>query len=206
MRYIIVGNSPYKTFNKIYQYQDGDYLIGLDVGSLEIINRGFKLNESWGDFDQLNSYDEIREHTTCFNLFPEKKNETDLELILQKLNNQNICDEIYIYDITGGRLDHELVNIMLLKKYSNLKITIIDDYNEIKYINQPGLYDINRTKYNYVGIITLDEAEISIEVAEYTLPKVTITKNDTYTTSNKFKDDHFIFNLYQGEVILIKSK
>ena len=40
MRYIIVGNSPYKTFHKLYQPNQNDYYIGLDEGSIEIINKG----------------------------------------------------------------------------------------------------------------------------------------------------------------------
>lgn len=206
MRYIIVGNSPYKTFNKLYKPEPNDYFIGLDVGSNQIIESGFKLNESWGDFDRISSYQYIKEHTTNFNLFPERKNETDLELILNNLSKLNIHDEIYIYDVTGGRLDHELINILLLHKYSQLNIKIVDEYNEITYIDKPGKYEISSDQFDYVGIITLDKAEISIEVGEYILPKVMITRNDTYTTSNKFLDHKFNFTLYSGNIILIKSK
>lgn len=206
MRYIIVGNSPYKTFHKLYQQNQNDYYIGLDEGSIEIINKGYVLNEAWGDFDYVDDLNKIKKYTSKFNLFPKEKNETDLELILSNLSNQNVKEDIYIYDITGGRLDHEFINILLIQKFNNLNIKIIDEYNEISYIDKKGEYEIKSDGYSYIGLITYTSATISIEEAKYKLDKTYITNKDTFTTSNQFSNDTFKFTLYDGNVILIKSK
>lgn len=202
MRYIIVGKSPYSTFIKCYKPQNDDYLIGLDDGAFTIIDSGFKLNEAWGDFDTSTRLSELENKNIKTMKFSTEKNETDLELVLKycKLDN-----EVLIYDITGGRLDHELVNFLLLKKYKHLKLKIIDEKNEIQYISSEGIYRFNRDIYNYISILTFTNAQISINKAKYHLNNVTITINDTYTTSNNFEDGIFELELISGEVILIRS-
>ena len=203
MRYIVVGNSLYKTFSKMYKYQEGDYFIGLDEGSLEIIKNNYTLNEAWGDFDSGNNIEFIKSKANKFKKYPKEKNETDLELILMNLD---VTCEILIYDITGARLDHELVNILMLKKYKHLNIKIVDELNEIRYISKQGLYEIDQDEYKYVSLLTFDSFRISITSAKYLLDNIIVSSKDTYTTSNEYINGKFIFSLHDGELILIRSK
>lgn len=202
MRYIIVGKSPNESFQKIYIHQEDDYLIGLDEGALKIIEKGYKLNEVWGDFDNKEKLQKISKYCSNIHLYPTKKNQTDLELVLMNIKTNNV---IVIYDVTGGRLDHEIINLLLLRKYHNLKLKIRDNYNEIIYLSTKGNYTFSKDEFNYISIITLDQATISIIKGEYLLDKTTITKNDTYTTSNTFVDEEFSIELFSGEIFIIKS-
>lgn len=202
MRYIIVGKSPNESFQKIYIHQENDFLIGLDEGALKIIEKGYKLNEVWGDFDNKEKLQKISKYCSNIHLYPTKKNQTDLELVLMNIKTN---DEIVIYDVTGGRLDHEIINLLLLRKYRNLKLKIRDNYNEIIYLSTKGNYTFSKDEFNYISIITLDQATISIIKGEYLLDKTTITKNDTYTTSNTFVDEEFSIELFSGEIFIIKS-
>lgn len=202
MRYIIVGNSSYKTFRKCYLPQKDDYLIGLDDGTFTIMDSGYLVNESWGDFDFSTRLGELDETKIILRQFPKEKNETDLELVLM---NHKFEGEIVIYDVTGGRIDHELVNIFLLKKYKELNITIKDIQNEITYISKAGHYTINQDQFQYISILTLDNATIEITNAKYKLKKTHITIHDTFTTSNSFCNHLFEFNLIKGEIVLIRS-
>lgn len=202
MRYIIVGKSSNESFQKIYIHQENDFLIGLDEGALKIIEKGYKLNEVWGDFDNKEKLQKISKYCSNIHLYPTKKNQTDLELVLMNIKTN---DEIVIYDVTGGRLDHEIINLLLLRKYHNLKLKIRDNYNEIIYLSTKGNYTFSKDEFNYISIITLDQATISIIKGEYLLDKTTITKNDTYTTSNTFVDEEFSIELFSGEIFIIKS-
>ena len=208
MRYIIVGKSPNESFKKIYIHQENDFLIGLDEGALKIIEKGYKLNEVWGDFDNKEKLQKISKYCSNIHLYPTKKNQTDLELVLMNIKTN---DEIVIYDVTGGRLDHEIINLLLLRKYHNLKLKIRDNYNEIIYLSTLSmalgmtLMHFSKDEFNYISIITLDQATISIIKGEYLLDKTTITKNDTYTTSNTFVDEEFSIELFSGEIFIIKS-
>ena len=143
------------------------------------------------------------ECTDLLKKYPKEKNETDLELILMNLD---VTCEILIYDITGARLDHELVNILMLKKYKHLNIKIVDELNEIRYISKQGLYEIDQDEYKYVSLLTLDSFRISITSAKYLLDNIVVSSNDTYTTSNEYINGKFIFSLHDGELILIRSK
>ena len=78
--------------------------------------------------------------------------------------------------------------------------------NEVSYYNHQGTYTFLQDDYNYIGIITLSKAVISITQGKYLLNHAIITSYDTYTTSNQFVDGKFIFTLEDGEVIIIKSK
>ena len=203
MRYVIVGKSPVSSFEKLYKPKPNDYLIGLDEGALRIIKAGYELAAAWGDFDTTKDLTEIKSHTKHFFKYPTMKNETDLELVLMNLNKTSEC---IIYDCLGGRIDHELVNILCLRKYSELKLKLVDELNEISYFNQPETYTLSQDEYNYIGIITLTKAVISITNGKYLLNHASITSYDTYTTSNQFVDGKFTFTLHSGEVIVIKSK
>lgn len=203
MRYVIVGKSPISSFEKLYTPKENDYLIGLDEGALRIIKAGYKLDAAWGDFDTTTDLTEIQSHTKYFYKYPTMKNETDLELVLMNLNKTSEC---VIYDCLGGRIDHELINILCLRKYSELKLKFVDELNEISYFNQVGTYTFSQDEYNYIGIITLTKAVISIKRGKYLLNHASITNYDTYTTSNQFENGEFTFSLHSGEVIVIKSK
>ena len=176
MRYIIVGNSPYKTFHKLYQPNQNDYYIGLDEGSIEIINKGYVLNEAWGDFDYVDDLNKIKKYTSNFNLFPKEKNETDLELILSNLSKQNVEEDIYIYDITGGRLDHEFINILLIQKFNNLNIKIIDEYRAEVILHEGKYHQVKRmfAHFGYT-VINLHRSEFAflnldnLKLGEYRL-------------------------------------
>lgn len=203
MRYIIVGKSPDSSFKKCYKPLPNDYLIGLDEGALTIINCGYNLDATFGDFDNLENDYIIRSKSKAFFKYPCEKNETDLELVLMNLNK---VDECLIYDCLGGRLDHELVNILLMMKYPELNIKFINEYNCISYYYKKGIYTLPEDDYKYVGIITLSKAVITINKAKYKLNHASINKLDTYTTSNSFLDGVFQFMLEDGEVIVIRSK
>ena len=203
MRYIIVGSSTYKTFEECYKHLNGDYLIGLDEASMDIIKSGYVLSEAWGDYDSGNNINTIKKNAIKFFQFPSEKNETDLELVLMNLNTN---EEIIVYNITGGRLDHELVNMLLLRKYKHLNIKIVDKENEIRYISKKGKYLIKQDDYDYISLLTLDKAIVKINKAKYLLEETKIDKNDTYTTSNQFINEEFEFELMSGELILIRSK
>lgn len=200
MRYIIVGNSVYSCFQKIYVPQKDDYLIGVDEGIFTILNSGYCANEAWGDFDNLSDNEVAK--IKNIHLYNRKKNETDLELVLMNLHT---CEQVFLYDVTGGRLDHEMVNFLLLKKFQNLDLYIIDEYNEITYLHKPKKYYIYQGIYRYCSFFTFNEATIEINDAEYKLPKTKITINDTYTISNTFICNQVTLTLYSGEIILIKS-
>ena len=189
MKIIIVAGSPVKSFSKLYHKNPSDYYIGVDSGCLELINRGIKMDIAIGDFDSTDKLDLIKEHSYSILTYPKEKNETDLELALMHLDTLkgSIDLEVEIYDALGSRLDHEFNAYMLLAKYSQYKLKLIDEENQVVYRKSKDIYKI-RGGVNYFSIFADKKSVISICNAKYPLIDQTIDKSDTYLVSNEMLD------------------
>ena len=201
MRIIIVAGSKYQNFDT-YQYTENDYFIGIEDGAYEIIKRGFKLDLAIGDFDTTSHYDEIIKKALKVEKFPKEKDEIDLELALKYITNYNLNADIYIYNATLGRLDHEMITIKLLMKYQHLNIHLMNGIEEILYLTNNYVI---RNQYKRFSIITFEEAIIEVKGSLYELPKTKLSLKDCYTSSNKTNDTPTYINIYSGGVILVKE-
>ena len=107
----LVASMPYHG-----QYEDADY-IGVDKGASYLIQRNKSMVAVIGDFDSISSEDLM--HVRRLPLRMEKlnviKDETDLEAAI-KLALSLEYEIINVYGALGGRIDHSLTNINMLKK------------------------------------------------------------------------------------------
>src|SRR5699024_12586125 len=83
----------------------------------------------------------VQQNADVFEIHPPEKDKTDLEIALQKALSLE-PDRIYLIGVTGGRLDHALINLQLLHKmiHNNIRGTIIDKWNEVE-LAVPGTYN-----------------------------------------------------------------
>ena len=125
MRIIIVAGSKCNTFSN-YNYQDNDYFIGIEDGGYEIIKKGYSLDLAIGDFDTTSYFEEVKLHAKKLIKYSPIKDQIDLELALMYIEENFKDEEIYIYNATQGRMDHELITIKLLIKYQHLNIHLIN--------------------------------------------------------------------------------
>ncbi len=206
MKIIIVASSPIKTFYKLYHFNPSDYFIGVDGGCEEILRRNIVPDIAIGDFDSTNILDTIREKSLETKLFPSKKNETDLELAFMHLKNVKGSENLIIevYDALSGRLDHEMIAIRLLQKYSEYKIKLIDEKNVVQIVKEKQSIELNSKDIAYFSIFPISESIVSIKHAMYPLNKVLIKEIDTYTTSNGPLDEHTnpIVYVHSGAIYL----
>lgn len=199
MRAIIIGQSPYKSFLTQYEFKKDDYIVCLDGGFLDDIP--YDIDVAIGDFDTAEAPKKAKKIIK----YPKEKNETDFELALMHLQERKDIDEILVYNATGGRLDHFLINVRLLEKYYPLNITIIDDKNKISFLKK-GQYEIIKDSYQYISLIVINEGIISIEGFKYNLCHQLIKSFDTYTTSNELTASKGIITIETGSFLLIKTK
>lgn len=200
MRIIIVAGSKYQNFHN-YTYLDGDFLIGIEDGAFAVITRGLKLDLAIGDFDTTTHYDEIINNARNVKKFPIEKDEIDLELAIKYVEEYYPDSEVFIYNATLGRMDHELITIKLLIKYAHLTIHLMNDLEEIIYLTSD--FVINKPNIRF-SLIPLEEVELEVIGAKYPLSKTTIKLLDCYTSSNQTNDTTYI-NIYNGGVILVKE-
>ncbi len=206
MKIIIVAGAPNKTFTKLYHRNPSDYYIGVDSGCLELIKMGIKIDYAIGDFDSAQDLDLIKANSYEVSIHPKEKNETDLELALMHLDTLKgaIDLEVEIYDATHGRLDHEYNTYMLLAKYSNYSIKLIDEENQVMYLKAKSSYKIKNQKVKYFSIFTNTTSVVSIENAKYPLFDKTIKPSDTYLISNERLNNntHPIIEVNKGGIFL----
>src|SRR5699024_12482516 len=71
----------------------------------------------------------VQQNADVFEIHPPEKDKTDLEIALQKALSLE-PDRIYLFGVTGGRLDHALINLQLLHKmiHNNIRGMIIDKW------------------------------------------------------------------------------
>lgn len=112
----IVGNGPTSNLPDFAKYKNEvDVWIGADGGALTLLHENIEITYAIGDFDSVNEEEKklLRKTSISFIEYPSEKDESDIELALLKAYELN-AKKIYLFGVTGGRLDHELVNIQLL--------------------------------------------------------------------------------------------
>lgn len=207
----IVGNGPIETLPDLNKYGDKiDLWIGADRGALHLINFQLPVTYAVGDFDSINNEEKLRikENVYTFEEHPAEKDETDLELALEKAFLEK-PSTIYLFGLTGGRLDHELINIqtlyLILKK--GIKGIIIDRINHLE-LTFPGEHIIKRDPtYPYISFIpfTQEVEGLSLTNFKYPLQSKTIHWGTTLCISNELISNNGTFLFEKGILLVVKS-
>ncbi|HEX7064953.1 MAG TPA: thiamine diphosphokinase [Bacillales bacterium] len=184
--------------------------VGVDRGMYELIRRGIQPGYGFGDFDSL-SEDELQkiQRESKLFTFPAEKDKTDLELAVDWAVRQR-PKSISLFGVTGGRLDHEWVNIRLLKKSleAGIEMAIIDRQNEI-IARKPGCYRINRdSDYPYLSFLPFGESikGLSLEGFKYSLSNADVDAASTLTVSNELIEKSGTYSFTDGIVLVIRSR
>ncbi len=131
---------------------------------------------------------------------PAEKNETDAALAVDEAVKRG-ADRIVFIGATGGRIDHLLSNLMLLK-YAHNKDAVLwieDDRHEISL--SKGETEIHGKKGQTVSIIPMNKcAIVNAEGLYYPLERLTLTNEQPRGVSNvflgtkaKITSDDFVF-------------
>ncbi|WP_017471843.1 thiamine diphosphokinase [Amphibacillus jilinensis] len=210
-RLAIVAGGPDKNIPNISHYnKEIDYWIGCDRGALTILKHQLPLNLAIGDFDSVTEREreQIRSYATRTDMYPVEKDYSDLELAIKAAYALNI-EEIILFGVTGGRLDHELLVIFILEKYliEGVKISVIDRQNEIT-VYLPGRYRLEQDdRYPKLSFLPMSEVvhKLHLEGFYYPLTNVDVKRGDSLTLSNHLIGQYGYFSFDNGILILIKS-
>ena len=115
-RIIIFANGELPDLDKARSLlRPDDYILCADGGTRHALALNLMPNLVIGDMDSIDSaeWKKLEEKNIPIELFSRDKNETDLELAINKAIEMNPA-EIIIFAALGGRMDHTLANIALL--------------------------------------------------------------------------------------------
>lgn len=95
--------------------EDFERYVGVDRGSLYLLEAGLPLDLAVGDFDSLNEAERQRVFAAAGRVSRSaaEKDDTDTQLALEKIFATDPTAEVTIVGATGGRLDHLLANLWL---------------------------------------------------------------------------------------------
>lgn len=188
-----------------------DLWCGVDRGAFYLLDKGINPLLSCGDFDSINSEQrkEVEEKSKYFRV-KDSEDLTDADFALENiLELFDSIEEIDIYGATGRRLDHFFGNILLLnnEKYSNVKISIIDDNNIIT-VAHSGQNIFERIEgYKYFSIVPIyKDTKMTIKNSKYEVENLILTLSRPNATSNEFANEKAIELEVSSNVLVIYSK
>lgn len=207
----IMGSGPLNHIPNLQLYQnDIDLWIGADRGSLTLIEHSIHVDCAVGDFDSINrDQRKIIEHNASqFESYPAEKDQTDIEIALWKAFELK-PDKIYLFGVTGGRLDHALINIQLLYTIvkQGIEGVIIDKWNQLA-LTMPGSYTVEKNKYfPHISFVPCTHyvKGLSLDGFYYALEKTDISWGATRCISNKLLSNFGTFSYEEGILLLVKS-
>ncbi|WP_449459288.1 thiamine diphosphokinase [Streptococcus suis] len=191
--------------------EPADLYVGVDAGSLRLLDHSLPLDWAMGDFDSVTSEElgRIKDQAECFLQAPAEKDDTDLELALKEIFKAYPQAQVRIYGALGGRMDHMMANLFLvaepdLAPYMEL-IELVDRQNIVRFrpAGQHRLSPIAGMKY--ISFMPSDQSCLTIRHAKYPLDASNYFFKKCYS-SNEFIDRDIDIQLDQGYVVLIYSK
>ena len=141
-----------------------------------------------GDMDSI---DEKTEDFSGMEIIccPCEKDYTDGQFAVE-LAIKSGCEKITLFGALGGRFDHQIGNLLLLKTIQSGGATgeIIDSNCKILLVNEFARFECGG--YRYISFVPLSENVngITLTGLKYPLNKANITQSDFCTMSNEFAD------------------
>ena len=182
-----------------YRPQDSDFIICADSGYRHCMMFGIKPDIVMGDFDSMPDYN--GENAVRYK---KEKDETDT-LLAVEIALEKGCEEIIIFGALGGRLDHELANICLLKKILDSGACGIIDSGKNKILLINKRLRLMRGESKYVSIFPAfgEAVGVTLKGMKYTLTSRTLSPGDTIGISNEIMDEYGEIDVKKGYLLVL---
>ncbi|MCU9533114.1 thiamine diphosphokinase [Streptococcus sp. CSL10205-OR2] len=188
-----------------------DFYVGVDRGSLFLLEQNLPLTMAIGDFDSVSEteFERIKKQAQKLYLAKPEKNDTDTEMALKIIFKTYPKAHVTVFGALGGRIDHEMSNLFLPSDpdlYPLMtQITLCDAQNNIRFYPKGEHLVEKNPNMTYVSFMTNDDSELTITGAKYELTKQTFFKKQIYT-SNEFINQPITIDVSSGYAIVIQSK
>lgn len=173
----------------------------VDKGIEAAFDNGFVPKLLLGDCDSTDIifYEKTEKLGTVVDIYPKAKDDTDLQLILKKLPNENFV----FTGIWGGRFDHLYANVysLLNHKLFNKKEVIMADEKEIMLLisDEKDITIKLHDNPKAISILPLSsKVSVSIKNVRWELEKSDLSILKPYAISNEALDEMFSFKCFEG--------
>lgn len=195
MKAAIILNSP-----NLNRHIDEEVVIAADKGYEFALKQGIIPEIVIGDFDSSTMPTNL--NVLKLNV---EKNETDGQEALAYAIKKGY-DEIAIYGISGGRLDHEMGNLSLLKSGEEQGVSMVGKEDDVDiYFKSKGKYAFKTQKGKEFSIITfIEDSIISNGIGvKYPIDNLHLSSNSLgRAISNVAIEDEISFEVLEGGVLI----
>lgn len=192
------GNQALKN---VYFEEPGEFIVGVDSGLDYLVENGIRIDLAVGDFDSVNPLllDEVlRRAKEVVRLSPQK-NMTDLAYAIDYLYNTMEYGSITVYGGIGGRVDHFLANLNLLKKYD----LCFRDSRTVMYALRKGRHHIENF-HRYVSFFAIEDVyDLMLKGFNYELDHYFLRTDDSLCVSNGGSGD---IEFSKGRILVIMTE
>ena len=190
---------------------DFDVFVGVDAGSLFLLQHQLPLDMVIGDFDSVSPADfqQIEQAAKELIQAPAEKDDTDLELALKTVFERYPQAQARVFGALGGRIDHLLSNLFLASEpdlapfMGQMELAGEDNRILFRPAGQHRLSPIEGM--TYISFMPSDGSHLTIENAKYPLREENFFFKKCYS-SNEFLDGDIQIDLDTGYVVIIYSK
>jgi thiamine pyrophosphokinase len=191
--------------------QPSDLIIAADGGTHHCKSLGITPNVIIGDFDSLDPKEVTTYQQAGVEIYqyPIRKDETDLELVLQFTMKREFT-EIYIIGALGMRWDMTIANILLIAHpmFSRLKIRLLNGSQELILLRGEDQIDLHGQPGYQLSLIPLagDAHGVTTNGLEYSLNDESLYFASTRGVSNVFLFDHAQVIIKEGVLLCILNR
>lgn len=202
-RCVIVSAADISNYDKIKSFlRDDDFFVFCDAGLKHQKNLQVVPDLIIGDFD---SNEKPNTKTETIQL-PCEKDDTDTFFAVKETIKRGFKNFLFIGSL-GNRFDHSLCNIscLLYLKDLNIPAELLDDYSQIKIIENETIFVDNDCSYFSLMNITGDVSGVTIKNAKYLLDNADIKASYMYGISNEvLPGKKAEVTIKNGKLLLIK--
>ena len=209
-RIIIFANGELPDLNKAGQFLDpGDTIICADGGTRHVLALGLQPNLILGDMDSADpeTIQKFKDDGIDIELYPRDKNETDLELAINRAIEMD-PKQILIIAALGGRLDQTLANISLLTnlRLSTFDIRLEDGVEEILLCRDR--VEVHGRSGDLVSLIPWQGAASGIETSglRWPLHKEMLYPYKTRGISNEMTGESVAISIESGLLLIVHRR
>jgi thiamine pyrophosphokinase len=209
-RIIIFANGEIPNLEKSrLLLQPDDYIICADGGTHQALVLSLMPNLVIGDMDSISEerWQELEKAGVPIELFPRDKNETDLELALQRAIKLE-AKEIIIIAALGGRIDQSLANIALLANplHASCSIRLDDGVEEIFFCRDQA--QVQGRSGDIVSLLPWGNPVYGVQTQnlKWSLDDETLYPEKTRGISNEMTSDAASVSIQSGLLLIIHRR
>ena len=209
-RIIIFANGELPDSNKArLLLRTGDYVICADGGTRHALSLDVQPNLIIGDMDsaEKGQVRRLKENNVAIELFPHDKNETDLELAIQRAIELE-PKQLIIIAALGGRLDQTLGNLALLTGMQLVKFDVrLDDGVEEVFVCRDQA-EVDGRSGDLISLIPWQGAVTDVQTKnlKWPLQHETLYPDKTRGISNEMLGERASISIASGLLFIVHRR